>query len=94
VHHRAVHVGELVILGSASSLSFQHADGTPYGHTIDPHAVDVQTKVFSALRNLGFLERETRAVMAQLRQDEGSRALDAQALLRVALQRLAPPARC
>jgi hypothetical protein len=94
VHHRAVHVGELVILGSASSPFFQHADGTSYGHTLDPHAVDVQAKVFSALRNLGFLERDTRKVMEQLRREQNSRSLDAQALLRVALQRLAPPARC
>jgi hypothetical protein len=94
VHHRAVHLGELSIrASSAGSLTFQHADGTPYGHWLDPHAVDVRSKVFSALRNLGFPERETRAVLERLRQEGAPHDLDAQALLRVALQRLAPPPR-
>jgi hypothetical protein len=93
VHHRAVHMGQLIIRRSSEgALGFQHADGTAYRQTLDPRAVDVHIKVFSALRNLGFTERDTRVVMARLR-DEGTSDLDAQALLRLALQRLAPPAR-
>jgi hypothetical protein len=94
VHHRAVHLGELLIEGcSGSTLTFRHADGTPYGHRLDPRAIDVHAKVFSALRNLGFTEREARTVMDRLREEGSSRSLDVQGVLRVALQRLAPPAR-
>jgi hypothetical protein len=44
-------------------------DGTLYGQPATPQAVDVQAKVFSALRHLGFREREVRAVLAELQGD-------------------------
>jgi 5-methylcytosine-specific restriction endonuclease McrA len=93
VHHRAIHVGSLLILGSAGAATFQHADGSAYGQTHDAGAIDLFAKVFSGLRNLGFPERDTRALVEQLRHEGSIRSLDLQALLRVALQRLAPPAR-
>jgi hypothetical protein len=101
VHHRAAHAGELLIEGSpASGLRFFRADGSPFGAPSDPRAVDANTKVFSALRNLGFREAEARSVLNELRSHPGSihpasRRLDTAALLRAALERLgARRARC
>jgi hypothetical protein len=91
VHHRATHAGELLIEGqSARSLRFLHADGTPFGGSLDPHALDANTKVFSALRNLGFREAEARRVLNELRRHPDTRCLATAALLRAALERIGP----
>jgi hypothetical protein len=88
-HHRAVHTGALVIEGlSPESLRFYHADGTPYGQPTDPQALDVQAKVFSGLRNIGFRESEARAVLDQLRQDPTLACLGVKELMRAALERI------
>jgi HNH endonuclease len=101
-HHRAVHRGELGIEhviepGGAAGLRFRHADGTLYGQPATPHAIEVQTRVFSALRNLGFREREVRAVLAELQYDElqgdDHRETTAAGLLREALRRIRPARR-
>jgi HNH endonuclease/RuvA, C-terminal domain len=87
-HHRAVHRGELMIEpGGETGIRFRHADGTLYGLPATPHAVDVQTKIFSALRNLGFREREIRAVLAELQREEHCEPT-APGLLREALRRI------
>jgi HNH endonuclease len=92
-HHRAVHRGELRIeLGGEAGLRFRHADGTLYGQPATPHAVDVQAKVFSALRHLGFREREVRAVLAELQCAEHCETTAA-GLLREALRRIRPAPR-
>jgi HNH endonuclease/RuvA, C-terminal domain len=92
-HHRAVHRGELSIEPSGEAgLRFRHADGTPYGQPVAPYAVDVQAKVFSALRNLGFREREVRAVLAELSSNEHCETTAA-GLLREALRRIRPAPR-
>ena len=94
MHHRAVHVGALVIEGSsAESRCFRHADGTPYGHGPDPRALEVHAKVFSALRQLGFRETEVRAVLAELRGEASPEPPAAERLLRAALERIAAPRR-
>ena len=94
VHHRAVHRGELVIEGTAAhEVRFLHADGSPYGAVLDPAASDAQAKVFSALRNLGFREKEVRTVLGALREDATTQQLETGPLLRLALERLGPPAR-
>jgi Holliday junction resolvasome RuvABC DNA-binding subunit len=94
VHHRAAHRGALVVEGvSAESVSFRHADGSPDGNPGDAQALDAHTKVFSALRQLGFRESEVRGVMDVLRQKVETRALDTQQLLRQALERLGPATR-
>ena len=91
-HHRAVHTGALVIEGHSSErLRFYHADGTPYGQAADPHALDVQAKVFSGLRNLCFRESDARAVLDQLRRDPTFARLDVKGLLRAALERISLP---
>lgn len=63
-HHRAVHLGTLVIRGSASTgLSFSHADGTPYGGPLEPSAIDMAARAFGALCKLGFPQLRARALV-------------------------------
>jgi hypothetical protein len=90
-HHRAAHDGRLIIEGSVSTgLVFRHADGSNYGGAVSPNEQDLQTKLFGALRDMGFGERETREALNQAREtlpEEG----DASALLRAALLALTDP---
>jgi Holliday junction resolvase RuvA-like protein/HNH endonuclease len=87
-HHRASHRGELIIETTDAGLVFQHADGTPYGDAVTPTSTDAHAKVFSALRNLGFREREARAVLTELRKDPDLRQAPTDQLLREALGRV------
>ena len=88
-HHRAAHRGHLIIEGDAHmGVRFRHADGTEYGQTLQPQALDVSAKLFSALRGLGFREREVRAVLAELRKDEDLRNASIEHLLRESLRRI------
>ena len=87
-HHRALHRGEIRIEGAIGQWCVVHADGHAYGQTPTPAAVDVQTKVFSGLRGLGFREGEVRAVLAQLRECEELASATAAEWLREALRRL------
>ena len=87
-HHRASHRGELIIETTAAGLVFRHADGTPYGDAVTPTSIDAHAKVFSALRNLGFREREARAVLTELRKDPDLRQAPTDQLLREALGRV------
>jgi 5-methylcytosine-specific restriction endonuclease McrA len=89
-HHRASHRGELIIETTAEGLSYRHADGTPYGEAVTASSIDAHAKVFSALRNLGFREREARAVLTELREDASLRAAPTEHLLREALLRIRP----
>jgi hypothetical protein len=88
-HHRAAHRGEIVIgRNRDGEVSFAHADGTPYGQALAPRRVDAQTKVFSALRHLGFREREIKTVQAELLADDDLRDAPPERLLREALCRI------
>ena len=69
----------------------RHADGTEYGHPLQAKALDMQAKLFSALRGLGFREREVRAVLENLRQDERLRDASIECLLREGLRRIHSP---
>jgi hypothetical protein len=98
-HHRAVHRGHLIIERGPSGLRFLHADGRPYGEVSAPAPLDNQTKVASALRNLGFRDADVRTVLAELRQQESTRnaasdgtprIVTTEQLLREALVRLGP----
>jgi hypothetical protein len=90
-HHRAAHRGELLIERDAhGGVRFRHADGTQYGHPLEPKALDVQAKLFSALRGLGFREREVRAVLAELQADAELRDASLE-LLREGLRRIHLP---
>jgi HNH endonuclease len=88
MHHRAAHRGQLVLEGAGTSVRFRHADGSAYGAVADPRALDVQAKVFTALRILGFREGEVRVALAELRTQSASCELTAERLLREALVRL------
>jgi hypothetical protein len=93
-HHRAIHRGELLIEPEREGdLTFRHADGAAYGRPIMPRSIDVNAKVFSALRHLGFREGEVKAVLAQLRDDAGLRGASVECLLREALCRIRRAAR-
>jgi 5-methylcytosine-specific restriction endonuclease McrA len=87
-HHRATHRGELIIETAADGLGFQHADGTHYGTAVAASSIDTHARVFGALRNLGFREREARAVLVELRNDASMREASTEHLLREALQRV------
>jgi len=87
-HHRAVHEGRIIVGGRVSTgLTFRHADGSTYGALPSPAAQDLQTKLFSALRGMGFGERETRRALDQLRL-QFAEENNASVLLRAALATL------
>jgi HNH endonuclease len=89
VHHRATHCGELLIERDRDgSVIFRHADGTAYGHAIAPQGIDTHTKVFSALRDLGFREGQVKGVLAELRTDTSLAGAPVERLLREALCRI------
>jgi hypothetical protein len=88
-HHRAVHLGLLIIEGTVSSgLRFFHADGRRYGALPpDGAAIDAASQAFVALRHLGFKESESRRALAQVRSHVGA---NVEALVRGALAALTP----
>jgi 5-methylcytosine-specific restriction endonuclease McrA len=88
VHHRAIHRGELHVSGRApDALVFQHADGTPYGGPVSAPRADVCKKVYDGLCWLGFKTSEARRALDECTR-EGDVPLDAESLLRRALERL------
>jgi hypothetical protein len=89
-HHRAVHEGRLIIEGRPSTgLVFKHADGTRYGGALDPVAADRNAQVFSALRTMGFKERDCRTAVERCSKNLAS-AATREEVLRAALGLLAP----
>jgi hypothetical protein len=93
-HHRAVHHGQLLIeRGRGGAIIFRHADGRCYGDPSPPQRVDLHTKVFAALRQLGFRESEVKAVLAELRADAALSDAPVERLLREALCRIQPRTR-
>ena len=82
---------KIIVEGSSPSALFRHADGSDYGHPLQPRALDAAVQVFGGLRNLGFREREVRQVLGELRKDHQLRDASTEALLREALARLRPP---
>ena len=69
---------------------FRHADGTLYGQPLRAELADRHAKTFSALRHLGFRERDVQAVLAELRADARLRDAPTERLLREALRRIRP----
>jgi len=93
-HHRATHRGELLIERERDgTLTFRHADGSPYGDPTAPRTIDAHTKVFAALRQLGFREGEVKAVLAELRSDTVLAGASVERVLREALCRIRPRSR-
>jgi hypothetical protein len=89
-HHRAAHRGKLLVEGASATARFQQAGGSPYGCVGEPRALEAQTKIFSALRNLGFREGDVRAVLARLREEGELAGGTTEQWLRAALGRLTP----
>jgi hypothetical protein len=87
VHHRAAHVGSLVVSGSYSGgFGFRHADGKRYGSVVSAEICELRQKVFLGLKGLGFRESDARkALEAVVARAGGSGQLTAEALLRQAL---------
>jgi hypothetical protein len=86
-HHRSAHRGELIIEGtSADQVRFRHADGSCYGDVASPRASQTHSKVFAALRHLGFREVEVRAVLVDMARQSEARDATAEWLLREALR--------
>jgi CBS-domain-containing membrane protein len=88
----------LLIAASSSSPAaqrnlFRHADGSKYGHTIRPHTIAAHTQVFSALRHLGFRERDIHAALGELRQQNDLQEHSTERLLREALTEARPTPR-
>ena len=88
-HHRAAHRGKITIdRNEAGALRVRHADGTEYGRSVKPQALEVCGKVFSALRNLGFREAQVRAALEQLQREPALAQVSFDGLLREALAHL------
>src|SRR5690606_27295190 len=85
-HHDAIHAGKLSLTGTApDALCFRHAERSSYGCPPDPRAVDVRTKAFGALRNLGFREGEVRRALSELATRSDGEVPTVEALVRAAL---------
>jgi 5-methylcytosine-specific restriction endonuclease McrA len=88
-HHRAAHRGEILIERSAcGALRVRHADGSAYGQSVNPRALELRAKVFSALRHLGFREGDARAALQSLQTEPANEPASFSELLREALTRL------
>jgi hypothetical protein len=83
-HHRALHRGQLEIVGSVrEGMLFRRADGLRYGSLDAARAADACERAFLGLRDLGFGEKEARRAINHVRV-EG----DTETLLRRALSLL------
>jgi hypothetical protein len=89
-HHRAHHLGKLVIVGTSvsSGLTFRHADGSTYGQPVSAQSASAFTKVFLALRSMGFRETEARRALERVRAEPGMDGAELKEIVRRALQLL------
>jgi hypothetical protein len=72
-HHDAIHRGALLLEGDAdAALAFRHADGTIYGAPVAPVAATQHlADAFTALRTMGWKEREARQAVDTIRPHVG-----------------------
>ena len=72
-HHRATHVGALVIRGSYSAgLTFQHADGAAYGSpAVSPARASVLATVLELLVGMGWKQRQAQSMLDRIRPHVG-----------------------
>jgi hypothetical protein len=76
-HHRALHLGQLVIEGTPSSgLQFRHADGSKYGGVPDAARVDIAQKVFLALTGQGFGDKQAREALAHVSTNDNAQTCE------------------
>jgi 5-methylcytosine-specific restriction endonuclease McrA len=90
VHHRAAHMGALVVTGTYSSgFVLRHADGKRYGSVSSPETCEVRQKVFLGLKGLGFRESDARRALEAATSEAGtSEPWTAETLLRKTLAAL------
>ncbi len=87
-HHRAVHRGDLVILGQVSTgLTFLRSDGTPYDKSGAklPENCGFRDKIAGALCNMGFSRGDVRRALAKIRFDTDASKAEKTRILREAL---------
>lgn len=85
-HHDRLHAGYLYIERSPDgTLSFFHADGSPYGAAPMPQDVGTFTEAYSILRNLGFAETEAKQGLAAVRARFQGVGADVTAIVRAVL---------
>jgi hypothetical protein len=85
-HHRALHLGRLVIEASPSGgLDFRHANGTPYGAFPAPRSAEFFAKAFRALTLMGYRETEAKRALARVPE---SSTTSLEQLIRLALREL------
>jgi hypothetical protein len=92
-HHHAAHRGEISISGRVSAgVRFRHADGSEYGGRVVPQTAETRTKVFRALRGLGFRESHVKAALERVHvvHEGKNSSLGFEPLFRRALAVLAP----
>lgn len=72
-HHRATHVGALVIRGSYSAgLTFEHADGAAYGSpAVSPARAAVLATVLELLVGMGWKQRQAQSMLDRVRPHVG-----------------------
>ncbi len=74
---------------AARGFAFRHADGRPYGARPDAARADGLAKVFSALKYMGFKEKECRTALDAVRSHVGADPEpSAETLIRAALEQL------
>src|SRR5690606_21533741 len=73
-HHKAAHVGTLVIRGTYSSgFSFEHADGSRFGAPqASPVRSSVLAQVLEALVSMGWKQREAQAMVDRAKPHVGA----------------------
>lgn len=91
-HHKAAHVGTLVIRGTYSSgFAFEHADGVRYGDAAaSPARSSVLAQVLEALVGMGWKQREAQGMVERARAHVGT-ATTVEDALRLVLQQAPPP---
>jgi hypothetical protein len=90
-HHKMTHVGRLIIEGDpASGMRFTHADGTPYGASVNAERARIMSDAFSALKNLGFKHTECKAALEDAAAHVGQ-TLSFDLIVRTALRSLRSP---
>src|SRR5690606_10508316 len=94
-HHKATHVGTLVIRGTYSSgFVFEHADGEAYGsRNVSPKRAQVLATVLQLLVGSGYKQREAQAMIDPLATHVGHDA-EVTDVLRAALQAAPLPPGC
>ena len=73
----------------STRVRFRHADGTEYGGPVAPHAAESRTKVFQALRGLGFGEKYVKLALERVNARVGN-GMEFEPLFREVLAVLTP----